>query len=64
MSLMAVLPALAQLPRPVNLTVSSHHFHHTLKWAPGPEMPADVHYKVTFITDRCVSPPVISHACV
>lgn len=58
MSLMTVLPAPTQLPQPANLTVTSARFVHQLTWAPGPGMPPGVHYKVTYVTDRCVSPLV------
>ncbi|KAL0985543.1 hypothetical protein UPYG_G00158410 [Umbra pygmaea] len=40
--------AMCDLPAPVNLTLSSHHFVHILSWAPGPGTPSEVHYNVTF----------------
>lgn len=49
-----VVPAPTQLPRPTSLTVTSAHFVHAIRWAPGPGMPPDVHYSVTYILERCV----------
>ncbi|XP_073329615.1 uncharacterized protein [Pagrus major] len=50
-----VLPAMSELPPPVNLTLSSSHFIHLLKWEPGPGTPPGVYYSVTVGTDRGTS---------
>nr|XP_046261164.1 interferon lambda receptor 1-like [Scatophagus argus]XP_046261165.1 interferon lambda receptor 1-like [Scatophagus argus] len=44
--LLQVLPAVSQLPKPVNLSLFSRNFHHMLTWAPGPGSPTGVYYRV------------------
>ncbi|XP_026232130.1 interferon alpha/beta receptor 2-like isoform X2 [Anabas testudineus] len=46
---------MSELPQPVNLTLTSKHFHTELKWEPGPGTPRGVCYNITFNTDREVS---------
>lgn len=41
-----VLPAMSELPPPVNLTLTSDHFIHILKWASAPGTPTGVYYQV------------------
>ncbi|TDH07153.1 hypothetical protein EPR50_G00121830 [Perca flavescens] len=50
-----VLTAMSELPQPVNVTLSSKHFIHVLKWAPGPGTPTGVHYHVSVCTIRGTS---------
>ncbi|KAA8588443.1 hypothetical protein FQN60_001637 [Etheostoma spectabile] len=50
-----VLPAMSKLPKPVNVTLSSVHFIHVLKWEPGPGTPTGVHYHVSVCTVRGTS---------
>ncbi|KAM9346920.1 cytokine receptor family member b2 [Symphorus nematophorus] len=45
--LLQLLPAMSELPPPVNVTMDSNHFIHLLKWEPGPGTPPGVHYRVT-----------------
>ncbi|KAF1382200.1 hypothetical protein PFLUV_G00141170 [Perca fluviatilis] len=45
-----VLTAMSEVPQPVNVTLSSKHFIHVLKWAPGPRTPTGVHYHVSVRT--------------
>ncbi|KAG7239135.1 hypothetical protein INR49_030016 [Caranx melampygus] len=53
--LVTVLSVMSELPQPVNLTLTSIHLRHMLKWQPGPETPPGVHYNVTVNTDRGTS---------
>ncbi|XP_031145547.1 uncharacterized protein LOC116043183 isoform X1 [Sander lucioperca] len=50
-----VLPAMSKLPQPVNMTLSSVHFIHVLKWEAGPRTPTGVHYHVSVHTIRGLS---------
>ncbi|XP_076602982.1 interferon alpha/beta receptor 2-like [Chaetodon auriga] len=50
-----VLPGLNKLPQPVNVTLTSNRFNHTLKWERGPGTPAGVHYAITMRTERGTS---------
>ncbi|XP_068581272.1 interferon alpha/beta receptor 2-like [Cebidichthys violaceus] len=50
-----VLPAMSELPQPVNATLDSSHFIHMLKWEPGPGTPTGVHYSVTVTTETGTS---------
>ncbi|XP_031725881.1 interferon alpha/beta receptor 2-like [Anarrhichthys ocellatus] len=50
-----VLPAMSELPRPVNATMDSSHFIHILKWEPGPGTPTGAHYHVTVNTETGTS---------
>ncbi|XP_041807048.1 cytokine receptor family member b2 [Chelmon rostratus] len=50
-----VLPGMNKLPKPVNVTLTSDHFNHTLKWEPGPGTPTGVYYTVT-VTDIAQGP--------
>ncbi|XP_070831846.1 interferon alpha/beta receptor 2-like [Chaetodon trifascialis] len=46
-----VLPDLNKLPQPVNVTLTSSQFNHTLNWEPGPGTPAGVHYAIAMSTE-------------
>ncbi|XP_069544447.1 interferon alpha/beta receptor 2-like isoform X2 [Brachyistius frenatus] len=50
-----VLPAMSELPMPVNVRVTPSHYNHTLTWEAGPGTPAGVSYSVTVITERSSS---------
>lgn len=43
---------MCDLPAPVNLTLSSKHFVHQLRWDPGPGSPRGVYYRVKVLSDR------------
>ncbi|KAK5861502.1 hypothetical protein PBY51_022893 [Eleginops maclovinus] len=45
-----VLAAMIKFPPPVNITLTSSHFEHVLRWEPGPGTPTGVYYHVTIIT--------------
>ncbi|CAB1329109.1 unnamed protein product, partial [Coregonus sp. 'balchen'] len=49
--------AMCDLPAPVNVTLSSSHFVHLLKWDPGPESPGGVYYLVKVCSDGMVGQP-------
>ncbi|XP_041699614.1 uncharacterized protein LOC121536423 [Coregonus clupeaformis] len=49
--------AMCDLPAPVNVTLSSSHFVHLLKWDPGPESPGGVYYLVKVCSDGMVGEP-------
>lgn len=53
--LLQVLPAVSELPQPVNLDLTSVHFSHMLKWEPGPGTPPGVYYHVSVNTERGTS---------
>ncbi|XP_035532616.1 cytokine receptor family member b2 [Morone saxatilis] len=50
-----VLPAMSKLPPPVNVNLTSDHFHHMLRWEPGPGTPTGVYYHVAVIRDKGTS---------
>ncbi|XP_070770627.1 interferon lambda receptor 1-like [Enoplosus armatus] len=50
-----VLPAVSDLPQPVNVNLTSNHFRHMLTWEPGPGTPTGVSYQVTVHTETGTS---------
>ncbi|XP_054643443.1 cytokine receptor family member b2 isoform X1 [Dunckerocampus dactyliophorus] len=50
-SLPQIVPAVSELPQPVNITLTSINFIHLLTWESGPATPVDVYYQVMIITD-------------
>ncbi|XP_058476368.1 interferon alpha/beta receptor 2-like [Solea solea] len=50
-----VLTTMSELPQPVNLTLTSSHFTHVLKWQPGPGTPSGVYFNVTINTEKGTS---------
>uniref|UniRef100_A0A4W5QJM0 Fibronectin type-III domain-containing protein n=1 Tax=Hucho hucho TaxID=62062 RepID=A0A4W5QJM0_9TELE len=46
--------AMCDLPAPVNVTLSSRHFVHQLRWHPGPGSPSGVYYRVKVNSNRYV----------
>ncbi|GAA6219747.1 cytokine receptor family member b2 isoform X1 [Lates japonicus] len=50
-----VLSAMTELPKPVNLTLTSKYFRHNLTWQPGTGTPTGVSYNVTVSTVRGTS---------
>ncbi len=53
--LFVYIPAISELPQPVNVTLTSSHFNHMLKWEPGPGTPTGVYYHVNITTETLVS---------
>ncbi|XP_022058131.1 cytokine receptor family member b2 [Acanthochromis polyacanthus] len=53
-----VLPAMSELPMPVNVTLTPSHFSHILKWEPGPGTPTGAYYLVRITTERGTWMPV------
>lgn len=49
------IPALLELPAPVNVTLSLSHFSYILKWEHESGTPVEVYYNVTAATTRWVS---------
>lgn len=53
-----VLPAMTEVPMPVNVTLTTSHFSHILKWEPGPGTPRGTYYLVQTTTERGTPMPV------
>ncbi|XP_023154636.1 interferon alpha/beta receptor 2-like [Amphiprion ocellaris] len=53
-----VLPAMSELPMPVNVTLTTSHFSHILKWEPGPGTTTGAYYLVSITTERGTWMPV------